>query len=156
VCLGDPGAPVVGAHVAVDVEEPLGVAGLCQVVLGQGAQQLVGPAYCGQLLGAPAKGLDLRGAVKPEQASEVDGVDARDTASGPRNEGAGPITRKLPQVRVTRTRRDQGVLACPVCQKSWILAVHEKGIVAVLGLLPRPVPAVLIGAHIPDPGGALT
>ena len=67
VGLLDPGAPVVGAHVAVDVEEPLGAGGRCQVVLGQGAQQLVGPAHCDQLLQAPAKGLDLGARSRPSR-----------------------------------------------------------------------------------------
>jgi hypothetical protein len=45
-----PGGPVVGPHVAIDVEEAAGVAVAGEVRLGQAAQQLVGAALAGELV----------------------------------------------------------------------------------------------------------
>ena len=76
VRLGQLGAAVIGAHVAVHVEHPAGLGVGGYVAPGQRRHQLVGPAGAGQALEAPAQRLDLRRPVEAEQAADVDGVEA--------------------------------------------------------------------------------
>ena len=61
---------VIGAHVAVDVEEAHEVAALLDAQTRQLRAELLGLVVAGQARELPAQGLDLGRAVEPEHAAE--------------------------------------------------------------------------------------
>lgn len=69
--LGQRALAVVGAHVAVDVEEAHRVAEVADATLRESAAELGGPAAPGEPPQLAPQGLHLGRAIEPEQAAEV-------------------------------------------------------------------------------------
>ena len=79
--LGDIGGPVVGADMAVDVEQAAGVFVAGQMMLGQHPQQLVSGSLPGQLLQTQTHRRNLRSPVESEEPSDRHRVDTGETLS---------------------------------------------------------------------------